>query len=59
MRNRLRKALVVITVLTGIGISGWAITSMMIDHLQFRPELYALCVLNVMTGVLLLVFDAS
>jgi hypothetical protein len=59
MRNRLRKVLLAITVLAGIGISGWAITSMMIGHLEFRPELYALCVLNVMAGVLLLIFDAS
>ena len=59
MRNKLRKVLLATTVLAGLGVSGWAITSMMIGHLQFRPELYALCVLNVMAGVLLLIFDAS
>ena len=48
-----------ITVLAGLGVSGWAITNMMTGHLAFRPELYALCVLNVMAGVLLFIFDAS
>ena len=59
MRNRFRKVLLATTVLAGLGISGWAITNMMIGHLEFRPELYAICFLNVMAGVLLLIFDAS
>ncbi len=59
MMSKIRRALMAITVLAGLGVSGWAITNMMTGHLQFRPELYALCVLNVMAGVLLLIFDAS
>ena len=57
--HKIRRALAIITVLAGIGVSGWAITGMMTGQLIFQPMLYVLCVLNVMAGVLLVIFDAS
>jgi hypothetical protein len=59
MGNKLRRVVLIAAVVSGVGISVWSITNMMLGHLQFRPELYALCVLNVMAGVVLLIFDAS
>ena len=59
MRNRFQKVLLATTVLAGCGISGWTITNMMTGHLDFKPELYAICFLNVMAGGLLIIFDAS
>ena len=57
--HKIRRVLAIINVLAGLGVSGWAITGMMTGHLTFQPMLYALCFLNVMAGVMLIIFTES